>query len=104
MKKVVFGNLEMLETILYNEALGKLNINDYKNARIVIKKNWPRLPIIESEKYRYLMFITKDSSREYIDLDTIKDTHGVFVFNGKKSPLIVDMTNIETEISFYLKE
>lgn len=36
-KKVVFGNLETLETILYNEALSKLNINDYKNARIVIK-------------------------------------------------------------------
>ena len=36
-KNIVFGNLETLETILYNEALGKLNINDYKNARIVIK-------------------------------------------------------------------
>jgi|ERR1019366_681132 hypothetical protein len=36
-KKVVFGNLEILETILYNEALSKLNINEYKNARIVIK-------------------------------------------------------------------
>ncbi|MES2138137.1 MAG: DUF2480 family protein [Bacteroidota bacterium] len=36
-KKVVFGNLEILETILYNEILGKLNINDYKDARIVIK-------------------------------------------------------------------
>lgn len=36
-KKVVFGNLETLETILYNEALAKLDINAYKNARIVIK-------------------------------------------------------------------
>ena len=36
-KKVVFGNLETLETILYNKALSKLNINDYKDARIVIK-------------------------------------------------------------------
>lgn len=36
-KKVVFGNLEILETILYNEILGNLNINDYKDARIVIK-------------------------------------------------------------------
>jgi hypothetical protein len=26
-----------LETILYNEVLGKLNINDYKDARVVIK-------------------------------------------------------------------
>lgn len=36
-KKVVFGNLEILETVLYDEILGKLNINDYKDARIVIK-------------------------------------------------------------------
>ena len=75
-----------------------------RNARMVIIKTWPLLSIIESEKYKYLLFIQKDNTREYIDLDTIKDTHGVFVFNGKKSPLIVDMTNIETEISFYLKE
>ena len=36
-KKVVFGNLEILETILYNEVLAKLNIDDYKDARVVIK-------------------------------------------------------------------
>jgi len=36
-KKVVFGDLETLETVLYNEILNKLNMNDYKDARIVIK-------------------------------------------------------------------
>ncbi|MGQ0828207.1 MAG: DUF2480 family protein [Bacteroidota bacterium] len=36
-KRVVFGDLETLETILYNEIFSKLNINDYKDARIVIK-------------------------------------------------------------------
>jgi hypothetical protein len=36
-KKVVFGDLETLETVLYNEILNKLNINDYKDARVVIK-------------------------------------------------------------------
>lgn len=36
-KRVVFGDLETLETILYNEILSKLNINEYKDARIVIK-------------------------------------------------------------------
>jgi len=36
-KKVVFGNLEILETVLYNETLGNLNLNEYKDARIVIK-------------------------------------------------------------------
>jgi hypothetical protein len=36
-KKVVFGNLETLETVLYNEILNKLDISDYKDARIVVK-------------------------------------------------------------------
>jgi hypothetical protein len=36
-KKVVFGDLETLETVSYNDILNKLNMNTYKNARIVIK-------------------------------------------------------------------
>ena len=36
-KKVVFGDLETLETILYIEILNKLNLDEYKDARIVIK-------------------------------------------------------------------
>jgi hypothetical protein len=36
-KKVVFGDLETLETVLYNEILNELHINAYKDARIVIK-------------------------------------------------------------------
>jgi len=36
-KKVVFGDLETLETILYNEIFSKLNVTDYKDARVVIK-------------------------------------------------------------------
>jgi len=36
-KKVVFGDLETLETVLYNEILNKLNINAYKDVRVVIK-------------------------------------------------------------------
>ncbi len=36
-KKVVFGDLETLETILYSEILNKLDVAEYKDARIVIK-------------------------------------------------------------------
>lgn len=36
-KRVVFGDLETLETVLYNDILSNLNINDYKDARVVIK-------------------------------------------------------------------
>ena len=36
-KRVVFGNLETLETVLYSEILSKVNPDDYKDARVVIK-------------------------------------------------------------------
>lgn len=36
-KKVVFGDLEALETVLYAEKLSQFNTQPYKDARIVIK-------------------------------------------------------------------
>lgn len=36
-KKIVFGTLETLDTVLFAEALSKLNIEDYKDQRVVIK-------------------------------------------------------------------
>jgi hypothetical protein len=36
-KKISFGNLETLETILYEEQFSKINFENYKDARIVIK-------------------------------------------------------------------
>jgi len=72
-----------------------------RNARIVIKKNMPALRIIEAKHFRYLVFHKRDGSKEVIDLDTRNDAYGLFIFNQKKSPLLVDMTNIETELGFY---
>jgi hypothetical protein len=46
-KKVVFGNLESLETILYSEILSKIDINNYKDERVVIK-GCGNLPIPKS--------------------------------------------------------
>ena len=74
-----------------------------RNARMVIKKTWPGLKITEAKHYRYLLFIKKDGSKECIDLDKYNDIYGLFVFDGKKSPQLVDMMNIETQVSFYLK-
>jgi hypothetical protein len=36
-KKVVFGTMETLEAVLYNESLSKINYSDYKDKRVVIK-------------------------------------------------------------------
>lgn len=75
-----------------------------RNARMVIKKTWLWLTIIESKNYRYLLFIKKDGSRECIDLNTKNDAYGLFVFDGKKPPRLVDMTNIESELGFYFSK
>lgn len=36
-KKVIFGTLQELEMILFEEALSKVNPSDYQDARVVIK-------------------------------------------------------------------
>lgn len=74
-----------------------------RNARMVIKKTWPNLKIVECTHDRYILFIKKDSSKEYIDLNKYDDRYGLFIFDGKKSPMPVDAMNIETQASFYLK-
>jgi hypothetical protein len=91
------------DSIFYNGSMHEF-LYQMRNARIVIDKTWPLLSIIESKNFRYLLFVKKDGSRDCIDLDTKKDPFGLFVFNTQKPPLPVDMTNIETAISFYLND
>jgi len=35
--RYVFGNLEILETVLFNDALQKINAEQYKDVRVIIK-------------------------------------------------------------------
>ena len=37
LNKIVFGNLQTLETVLFNDALQTINYSDYTDKRIVIK-------------------------------------------------------------------
>jgi len=46
-KKIVFGDLMTLETILFTEALSKINTADFLDQRIVIK-GCSNLPVAES--------------------------------------------------------
>ena len=46
-KRIVFGNLEVLETVLFNESLSKIEIEKFRDQRIVIK-GCSNLPVPES--------------------------------------------------------
>ena len=73
-----------------------------RNAHIVLKQNWSQLKIIDSKNVRYLVFVGIDNTRHTIDLDQYNDAYGMFVFNLKKAPILVEMTNLESIIQMYL--
>jgi len=74
-----------------------------RNARMVLKKYWPRIQIIETSEYRYLLFIKVDNSQTCIDLNTKEDMCGILLFDRKKDPELIDMMNIDTALGFYFK-
>ncbi len=94
---------EQSDSVFYKGSMHEY-FYQMKTARTGIRNSWPWLTIIESKNYRYLFFIKQDGSGDYIDLNSKNDPYGLFIFDGKKAPRPVDMTNLETIISFYLKE
>jgi hypothetical protein len=75
-----------------------------RNAHDVIKKYWPQLRIIESSKARYLLFVKKDKSKIRIDLNEKNDICGIFLFDGEKDPVLIDMPNVNTALGFYFSK
>ena len=75
-----------------------------RNSRVVLKQYYPHIKIIEVKNARYLLFVKAGGEKEYIDLNTINDPGGLFIFDGHKAPHLVDMTNIETELGFYFSK
>jgi len=73
-----------------------------ENARTVINNTWPALKIVDAKNYRYILFIKKDGAKECLDLDKYDDMDGLFVFDGKKSAMLIDAMNVETEVRYYL--
>ncbi len=72
-----------------------------QNARNVIRKYWPHIRIVEVVKARYLLFVKTDKNRICIDLNAKNDICGLFLYDPKKSPELVDMPNIDTFLKFY---
>ena len=75
-----------------------------RNARIVLKQYYPQIKIIEVKNARYLLFEKKGGGQEYYDLNAHNDPCGMIIFDGRKTPSLVDMTNIETELGFYFSK
>ncbi|MGE5520117.1 MAG: hypothetical protein ACM3VS_09355 [Candidatus Dadabacteria bacterium] len=74
-----------------------------RNAHIFLKQNWPRLKVVESANIRYLGFLEDKKIVKVIDLDKEQDPIGMFVYDGHKNPLLIDMTNIDTQVPDYFK-
>jgi hypothetical protein len=74
---------------------------EMRNARLVLKKYWPQIGVIESSRTRYFLFRKADKSEQIIDLNTIGDMCGLFLFETNKNPELADMANIDTELGFY---
>jgi hypothetical protein len=72
-----------------------------KNSRKILKQNYAKVEIIEVKNARYLVFNKLDGGKEYLDLNAQNDPCGLFIFDGHKTPRMVDMTNIETALEFY---
>ena len=75
-----------------------------RNAHMVLKKYYVKIKIIETNQARYLLFVKDDKSQSCIDLNKNNDICGMYIFNTKKDPQLVDMTNVDTELEFYFKK
>jgi hypothetical protein len=75
-----------------------------RNAHNVLRKYYPNLKIIDAQNFRYLLFIKADKSVDCIDLDAIRESYGLFIFNSNKLPQFVDMANIDSALGFYFSK
>jgi hypothetical protein len=72
-----------------------------QNARNVIRRHWPRVRIVEVARARYLLFVKKDKTKLVIDLNAKNNICGLFLFDPKKAPELVDIANIDSFLGFY---
>ena len=96
--------LEKVRLVNEKNVYGTITHDCYymmQNARNVIKQHWPRIRIVEVMKARWLLFVKKDKSKMYIDLNARNNICGLFLFDPNKDPEPVDMPNIDTFLGFY---
>ncbi len=72
-----------------------------RNAHRFLNANWPRVPVIEAKNVRFLLF-RKSGSPVCMDLNR-QDPYGLFLFDGRQDPVLIDMTNIDTQVPDYFR-
>jgi hypothetical protein len=72
-------------------------------ARSSLKSDWPQVTIIEASNVRFLLFVKADGRKIFIDLNDKNDICGMFLFDGKKDPVMVDMPNVDTMLGNYFR-
>lgn len=111
-KSAVFYNpdslqMEKIKAVNEKEIFATITHDCYyqmQNARLVLKKYWPQIRIIETSKARYLLFAKTNKSKICIDLNNKNDICGLFLFDRKKDPVLADMPNINTVLGFYFSK
>ena len=75
-----------------------------RNAKIVLKKYWKKVKIIETSKARWLVFEYANHKQSLVDLDGNNELCGIYLFNAQDAPLFIDMMNIDTQAEFYFNK
>ncbi len=75
-----------------------------QNARLSLKNDWPKVKIIEVSRARYLSFVKSTGAGIVIDLNEKNDICGLFLFDGKQDPVLVDMPNVDTFLNQYFNK
>jgi hypothetical protein len=104
----VFFSPDSAQTIGINKvtdpAVFEGSMHEYyyqvRNARQYMKDHWQKVTLMDAVNFRYLVFRKADGSVTIIDLDR-QDPCGMFVFDRIKDPLLIDMTNVDTQVSDY---
>lgn len=98
--------LETIKSITDSQILdGTLHELQFqiKYSKKVIRTNWSELNIVDAQDVRFIVFKQDTSILNIVDLDAYDDPYGLFVFNGKKQSVWIDMTNLEQGLHYYLK-
>ncbi len=72
-----------------------------KFSKKTLQSEWPKLAIIDARKVRFIVFNKVNGTSSIVDLNNYNDPEGLFIFNGIKDPILVDMTNLSQGLEYY---